>query len=508
MKKRNKFNLSNYKGFTCNMGNLIPVGIQEVLPGDTFQHSTNLMIRCAPMVAPPMHPVHVMVHHWFVPFRLVWSEWENFITGGPDGTSAPTFPTIETPSSTGYVAGSLADYLGVPIGVPNKQVSALPFRAYQLIFNEFYRDEDLVSKASLSTASGVDATTSRDLQRCAWEKDYFTSARPWEQKGNQVTLPLVGEAPVLGIGKTNGNFPQNNLVVNESDGTSSTYSKASFFGDNSGADAIFAAEGTASTSGYPDIRVDGSDFDAPSVNELRFAFAWQRVLENRARFGSRYVELLRSWGVKSSDARLQRPEYLGGGKETIQFSEVLQTAPDASSGTTQDSGVAGLYGHGIAGMRTNKYRRFFEEHGFVISLMFVRPKTIYAQGLPRLWNRRTREDFWQPELQHIGQQEVLNKEVYLAHTTPDGVFGYQDRFDELRRTESSVAGQFRPGQLFDYWTFARAFGSDPALNSTFVNCVPTEDPFQVSSEDVLLVCANHNIIARRQVAKMGNSFIK
>ena len=128
MKKRNKFNLSNYKGFTCNMGNLIPVGIQEVLPGDTFQHSTNLMIRCAPMVAPPMHPVHVMVHHWFVPFRLVWSEWENFITGGPDGTSAPTFPTIETPSSTGHVAGSLADYLGVPIGVPNKQVSALPFR--------------------------------------------------------------------------------------------------------------------------------------------------------------------------------------------------------------------------------------------------------------------------------------------------------------------------------------------------------------------------------------------
>jgi len=229
--------------------------------------------------------------------------------------------------------------------------------------------------------------------------------------------------------------------------------------------------------------------------------ALQRYAEARSRYGSRYTEYLSYLGVRSSDARLQRPEYLGGGRETIQFSEVLQTA----EGTNP---VGELRGHGIAAARSNRYRRFFEEHGYIISLMVIRPKTIYAQGLFRTWNRRVKEDFWQRELQHIGQQEVLNKEVYAAHASPDGTFGYQDRYDEYRRSESRVSGEFRDTTL-DYWHLARIFGSSPALNSSFVSSVPTKRIFAVTDPEVdsLYVTVKHSTQARRQVAKEGHSFI-
>lgn len=235
-----------------------------------------------------------------------------------------------------------------------------------------------------------------------------------------------------------------------------------------------------------------------SINDLREALAIQRFEEARARYGSRYVEYLRYLGVRSSDARLNRPEYLGGGKQTIQFSEVLQTAEGTSP-------VGTLRGHGISAMRSRRFRRFFEEHGYVIGLMSVKPRTMYMQGLARTWNRRVKEDFFQRELQHIGQQEVLNKEVYAAHATPDGVFGYQDRYDEYRRMESSVAGEFKANTL-NFWHFAREFSSDPALNATFVKSVPTERTFASAATDVLYVMAMHSLQARRQVSRSGTSF--
>jgi len=206
---------------------------------------------------------------------------------------------------------------------------------------------------------------------------------------------------------------------------------------------------------------------------------------------------LRYYGIRSSDARLQRPEYLGGGRQTIQFSEVLQT----SEGTNP---VGELRGHGIAAMRSNRYRCFFEEHGYVFSMISIKPKTIYAQGIPRTWNRRTKEDFFQKELQHIGQQEILNKEIYAAHATPDGVFGYQDRYDEYRRKESSIAGEFR--DVLDFWHYARIFASDPALNSSFITANPTKRPNAVQTNDVLYIMANHSIQARRMISGRGNSF--
>lgn len=490
--KRSKHSLSNYKLCSMDMGELVPIGITEVLPGDSIQQSTNALIRAAPLLSPVMHPVKVSISHWFVPHRLVWEDFEDFITGGSDGMDASVFPTIDMGGS-GAAVGSLADYLGVPTGVANLEVSALPFRAYAMIFNEWYRDQDLVTPLALSVASGADSTTSVALQNGAWEKDYFTSARPWEQKGPSITVPLGTTAPVERTSNagtwTSYATGTNNPSITGIKSVQVDAAAAVIRGDTAGG-LSFDPEGGLFT--------DLSGASAVTVNVLREALALQRYEEARARYGSRYTEYLAYLGVRSSDARLQRPEYLGGGRQTIQFSEVLQTA----EGTDP---VGTLRGHGISAMRSNRYRRFFEEHGYVITLITTRPKAIYATGLARHFNRRTKEDFWQKELEHIGQQAILNKEVYAAHSSPDGDFGFQDRYDEYRRTDSTIAGEFRT--TLDFWHFARIFGSDPALNADFVKCVPTEEPFAVPSEDQLYVMARHSIQARRMVCQTGTSFI-
>lgn len=474
------------------MGELVPINLVEVLAGDSIQQATSCLIRCSPLLAPVMHKCDVRIHHWYVPHRLTWEDWEDFITGGPDGMDDAVFPTITFGGGTGVAIGSLADYLGIPVGVNNIEVSALPFRAYGLIYNEWYRDQDLQAEVVVSEASGADTTTSRDMKNIGWEKDYFTSSRPFEQKGPSITIPLGTEAP-----------------IERRDNASSWRVYQSGTNTLAGTGAISAsASGVLQQSSGPvnlsldpndQIYTDLSGVSAVTINVLREAMALQRYSEARARYGSRYTEYLRYLGIRSSDARLQRPEYLGGGKTTIQFSEVLQTA----EGTNP---VGEMRGHGISAMRTNRYRRFFEEHGYVLSLLSVRPKTIYVQGLPRTWNRRAKEDFWQRELQHIGQQPVLNKEVYAAHASPDDTFGFQDRYDEYRRAESTVAGEFRDSVL-DYWHMAREFGSSPALNSDFVTCVPTDRIFAAQENDTLYVMANHSIQARRLVAKTGTSFI-
>lgn len=486
--KRSKFSLSNTKLLSCDMGELVPLGLTEVLPGDTLQQATNALIRVSPLLAPVMHPVNARIHHWYVPHRLVWEDFEDFITGGDDGFDASVFPTL----TDNFAVGTLGDYLGVPTGVAGLEASALPFRGYNLIFNEWYRDQDLVTKLIIATASGADTTTETDMQNIAWEKDYFTASRPWTQKGPEVTLTLAGDAPVTGIGnKASMAWSSSATAIRETDGTGTeTYadSKATNTSD-------FHIEEDPTNAGFPNIRADLSGVSATTINDLRLAFALQRYEEARARYGSRYTEYLRHLGVRSSDARLQRPEYLGGGKQTIQFSEVLQTA----EGTQP---VGELRGHGIGALRTNRYRRYFEEHGYVFSLLSVRPKTIYTQGLSRHWNRRVKEDFFQAELQSIGQQEVLNKELYAAHTTPEGVFGYSDRYDEYRRTESTVSGEFRETVL-DFWHMARIFASDPTLNADFITSVPTKRINAVQTNDVLWIMANHSIQARRMLSKVA-----
>ncbi|AZL82956.1 major capsid protein [Apis mellifera associated microvirus 51] len=502
--KRSKFSLSHYKLLTCDMGELVPIGLTEVLPGDTIQQATSALIRVSPLLAPVMHPVHVRVHHWYVPFRIIWEDWEEFITGGPDGMNASAFPMVANP--TGWAEGTLADYLGIPTSsgftYPNG-VSALPFRAYAKIFNEWYRDQDLQTELPISMASGFDGTTNQTLQNVCWEKDYFTTARPWTQKGPEITIPLGTTAPVKGIGKINQSYSASGANVYETDGSGTTFYAKSRGIDTGSADTTFSVEEDPNNPGYPNIHVDLTGASAASINDLREAFALQRYEEARARYGSRYTEYLRYLGIRSSDARLQRPEYLGGGKQTIQFSEVLQTGVTTDGDDSE--GVGNLKGHGIGAMRSNRYRRFFEEHGYVVSLLSVKPKTIYAQGLPRTWSRRTKEDFFQKELQHIGQQEVYNKEIKANHANQDGVFGYQDRYDEYRRMESSIAGEFR--STLDYWHMARIFATDPALNADFVKANPTKRVNAVQTNDVLWIMANHSIQARRIVAKGGGSSV-
>lgn len=485
--KRSKFSLSHYKLATMDMGELVPLTWFEALPGDSIQQATSCLIRVSPLLSPVMHPVRVRVHHWFVPFRLLWNGWEDFITGGEDGDDASVVPSI---SASTVDEGSLLDYLGVPPGSysPNIQFSALPLRAYQLIYNENYRDKDLVPEADISVEDDADSTTSQDLQNVSWEKDYFTTSRPWEQRGTTVTIPLGDEADVIPDSATDMTPTWN--FYNSGDQIASLQS------DNSTGNAkLTGGPWSGNVAGIwddPKLVTDLSGATGISVNDLRLALAIQRYQEARAQYGASYVEYLRYLGIRSSDARLQQPEYLGGGRQIIQFSEVLQTA----EGTDP---VGTMAGHGIAAMRSNRYRRFFEEHGIVMTLMSVIPKTIYAQGLHRKFSRTVKEDYFQRELQFLGEQEVYNREVYAPHTTPGGIFGYQARYDEYRSHPSGIAGEFR--SVLDHWHYSRVFASDPALNQSFVDAVPTKRVNAAQLNDVLYVMANHSIQARRMLTQ-------
>jgi len=481
--KRNKFSLSHMRIFSCNMGALIPCSLFEVLPGDSVRMSTSMLLRASALLSPVMHKVDVRIHHWFVPYRLIWEDFEDFITGGPDGLDASVYPTIVV-NNPGI--SSLHDYLGIPPSVAsNRSVSALPFRAYQYIWNECYRDQDLHAAVAISTASGVDATTSTALEHCEWEKDYFTASRPWEAKGPTVTI----DSPVTYSHENTSHW----LTRDSATGALQTGNTNNLVSETTQSAIIKNSVGTQ-------LDPSGNLLAKLGVQSLREGLAFQNYQENRARWGSRYTEYLRAaFGVRSSDARLQRPEYLGGGRNTVQFSEVLQTGVTTSGNTL---GVGTLRGHGINATRSNRFVRFMEEHGIVMTLMSVRPKAVYMQGLERMWNRRTKEDFYQREFESLGQQAILNREIYLAHTSPEDTFGYIDRYDEYRRQQSGIAGEFR-GSALNFWHMAREFSSDPALNATFVSCVPTERVFAVPSQDVLFVQAHHSVQARRPLQRVA-----
>ena len=509
MKKRSKFSLSHYRLFSCKMGYLVPIGLVEVLPGDTFQHATSLFLRVSPLVTPVMHPVHVIIHHWYVPTRLLWENWEDFITGGPDGMNASVPPTYASNNPSGFTIGDLGDYLGCPTDIPGLEVSDLPFRAYHFIWNECYRDQDLETEIEIPLTDGPNSSGAvwRSLHKSDWARDYFTTARPWPQKGPQVTVPVnpAGEG-VTGSATITGD-PQ--LYIANSNtparwyqhGDSSQYYWGTISGDGYPHEldkaGLAVNKGTLAVS--LDLNNPEAGIGAIDINQLREAFALQRFEEHRALYGSRYVEYLRYLGVRSSDARLQRPEYLGGSKQTIQFSEVLQTA----EGTDP---VGTLRGHGIAASRSPRYRRFFEEHGFVMSIMQVRPVSVYMQGLPRMWRRKVKEDYFQKELQHIGQQEVYTSELYAGDSTApvdaDKVFGYQNRYDEYRWHGSYVSGEFRT--ILNSWHMARDFAQEPVLNGDFISGSPTNRIFAAQENDTLYCMANHSIQARRLMSKHGN----
>lgn len=495
MKRRNLHDLSHYNNTSFDMGELVPVGWYEALPGDSFRHRISALVRSSPLLAPVMHPISVRVHSFFVPFRLLWNgtngkAWEEFITGGDDGLGGDSgaVPTITVNTGTGWAVGSLADYLGLPTGVDDLTVSALPFRAYSLIWNEYFRDHDLQTALTVNTASGADATTNTTIQKICWEKDEFTAARPWPQKGAEVTLPLGTDAPVV---STSGGVTVRGAVEQ----VDRTLTILGGDGDKLAANAFGGGNEDLLWGGSTGLETDLSAATAASVAELRRAIALQKYQEARAMYGHEYVDYLQyAFGVTPEDARLQRPEYLGGGKNILQFSEVLQTAPDFDA----NSGVADMFGHGITAVRSSGYTRFFREHGICMTLMSVRPKTMYQEGIHPFWSRTTKEDFYQKELEFIGQRELLNKELYAAHATPNGTFGYTDRYSEYRHLQSRVTGEFRT--TLNHWHLARDFSSDPALNSTFVTCDPGKRINASQSTDQLWVMVNHRIRARRPVS--------
>lgn len=524
--KRNKFSLSHYKLGTYDMGKLYPIGIIDVLPGDTIQQATTALVRMQPMLAPVMHPIHVKIHHWFVPYRLLWDDFEDMITG----EQTPEFPTI----TSDFSKHSLGDHFGLS---GNQEVSALPFRAYQLIWNEFYRDQDLQTELTNTTESGADTETNLSLLPVSWRKDYFTTARPWTQKGSEITVPVggpgvfnvtsglpyvtsrygsynpgtqtpfdvTGSVPSSINSAINDNTSVRSIVSNTNGSFTKIDETAHYGSDNTGSSSAnysfvqgvrqsVSSGNPASGSGTLRGSINFSD-GGISINELRLALALQRYEEARAKYGSRYVEYLRYLGIRSSDARLQLPEYLGGGKQVIQISEVLNT-------TANDTALGSMAGHGISAMRSNRYRRFFEEHGVIISLMYIMPEPMYIQGTNRMWLKRTKEDFFQKELQHIGMQEVYTRELY-GTATDDLIFGYQDRYDEYRRNFSNVSGDFR--DTLDFWHLGRKFDSAPVLNSDFISNAPTKRIFAEQTENEFLVMANHSIQARRMLKKIAKT---
>lgn len=475
--RSNKFDLSHERKLSMGLGKLIPMYVQDVVPGDKFRVNSEILLRFAPLLAPIMHRVNVYTHYFFVPNRLVWDEWEDFITGGRLGTSNPIAPYMvyEEASKDKFTLGSLPDHMGCPIRTEDTtftqglRISALPFRAYQLIYDEYYRDQNLsasldISKTSGAIPVGAEMDKLLTLRTRAWEKDYFTSALPFAQRGGEVLIPM--ESDIEYKQQSDVRRADTGALLTNNAGRLATQTTPDF-------DGSLGFNGSTSDTG-PNVaarieNIESISNASASINELRRSIRLQEWLEKNARAGARYIEqILAHFGVRSSDARLQRPEYLGGGKNPVVISEVLQTTPTE---TTAETPLANMAGHGVSMGRTNGFRRFFEEHGYVIGIMSVVPKPAYQDGLPKHLARFDRFDYFWPEFANIGEQAVLNKELYFNPTTAnvnDEIFGYQSRYAEYKYNCSSVHGDFKANLAF--WHMGRIFSDTPVLNQAFVDC--------------------------------------
>ena len=482
---RSKFDCQSTHKTTFDAGYLVPVYVDEVLPGDTFNLNMTAFARMATPLYPVMDNLHLESFFFFVPNRLIWNNWQKFMgeQNNPGDSISYVVPQQVSPAN-GYTVGSLQDYMGLPtVGqvTTGKTVSHCAFwpRAYNLIYNEWFRDENLQNSVVVDKGDGPDTVTNYTLLRRGKRKDYFTSALPWPQKGDPVTLPLGTTAPVYGTGKSLGLTDGTGLYGLRADSGGGLYGTAGAYNQTLGGNHATGANITSKDIGVVSTGVSGlyadlSQATAATINQIRQSFQIQKLLERDARGGTRYTEIIRShFGVISPDARLQRPEYLGGGSTDINISPIAQTSGTSASGTTTPLGTLASMGTTLA--HNHGFTQSFVEHGVIIGLVSIRADLTYQQGLQKMWSRSTRYDFYFPAFSHLGEQAVLNQEIYVTGDTTDtGVFGYQERWAEYRFYPSRISSLFRStaSGTIDGWHLAQKFTSVPTLNDTFIKDTP------------------------------------
>jgi len=480
---RSKFNRTHQLKTTFDAGYLVPVFVDEALPGDTFSVRMTNMIRLATPIAPLMDQIFLDVHFFAVPIRLIWENWERFNGAQTDPLDTTDYLTpIMTSPGGGYGEQTLHDYLGLPTKVAGINHVSLWHRAYNLIWNEWYRDQNLQNSVVVDRDDGPDTPGDYVLLKRGKRHDYFTSSLPWPQKGPSVLLPLGATAPIA-----------TDVALASTEPTVFATVDDDFHPLDSSFSNLRVAAGTGPEANQ--LYADLTNATAATINELRQAFQLQKLYERDARGGTRYIEIIKShFGVTSPDARLQRPEFLGGGTQDVNITPVPQTS--SSDTTTPQGNLAAI------GTSSGKvgFTKSFTEHCVLLGLASARVPMTYQQGLPRMFSRRTRFDFYWPSLSHIGEQAVLNKEIYAQGTSDDeDVFGYQERYAEYRYKPSQITGRFRSNatQSLDLWHLAQEFSALPELNSAFIEenppmervlAVPDEPDFLFDAY-VEMVCA-------------------